>query len=119
MQPLEPTKASPCDAEARISVITDVISRVLRSPAPVLYKTLFQSVMEATGRAEEDVGQEISAAICVAIFSGLFWSESHVCGEFHVTSETTLRPSRWATRFVWRDEYFGPSPDDEPPDRIA
>lgn len=107
---------NPTSPETRLKILLDVISRVLGSPEPVYHTALLKAAKEATGLTEEEVAPEIWAAISACTFSGIFQSESFVergdTLEFNVGSKTTLRPSKWATRFIWSDEYYG-RPDDE------
>lgn len=89
--------------ELRAAVLAQVLSHVASTPGPVAYDAIFNAVLSATGKSEEECSLEITRAALFLASSGLIVSNTFDRGFLTIGADTTFTAAPHITGWIWRD----------------
>lgn len=89
--------------EARSDIIAEVLRQVARIPGPAKLSAVFDSVLKALGRPEEEIGFDLRAAIFLLLRAGLIKSNTFDGFEMRSRDTSTLTASENLTTYVFHE----------------
>ncbi|MFH1558510.1 MAG: hypothetical protein ABII76_27230 [Pseudomonadota bacterium] len=89
--------------EVRSDIIAEVIRQVARMPGPAKLGAVFDSVLKALGRPEEDIGFDLRASIFLLLRAGLIKSNTFDGFEMRSRSISTLTASEDLTTYIFHE----------------